>query len=315
MKIAIVGAGAVGGFLGGLLARAGHDVSVLARGSHLVAIRASGLQVRSSQVGHITVPVLATDQPGELGSNELVIVGVKMYDFAAAAQTTEEVLAPDGVAVTIQNGLDAPYELAKVIGRERVVTGTASIEATLLEPGVIGHLLPVHALSLSEIEGPPTPRLERLADALKVAGVNVTVAPDGMRALWDKAVGLIPFATATTAGNCGIGALAGSPEAFRMFSQLLAEVTAVALATGHDLSAIMQRTQAQVQPLAQQAPRFTSSMNRDLNVGKRVELEWLTGKLVRLANEHGVPVPAHTLLYAVIKARLAERDQASPAAK
>jgi 2-dehydropantoate 2-reductase len=300
--------------LGGLLARAGHNVSVLARGPHLAAIRASGLQVRSSEVGDITVNVRATDQPGALGRNELVIVGVKMYDFAAATQAAAEALAPDGVAITIQNGLDAPYELAAVVGQERVLTGTAAIEATLLEPGVIGHLFPTHALTLSELDGPPTPRLERLASELKVAGINLTMVPNGYQALWDKAARLIPFATVTTAANCGLGALFASPEASSLTAQLFDEVTAVALATGYDVSTTVQRIRAQAQSAAQRAPHVTSSMNRDMQAGKQIELEWLTGKLVRLADEHGVPAPAHRTLYAVIKARLAERDQvAAPA--
>jgi 2-dehydropantoate 2-reductase len=312
MKIAIVGAGAVGGFLGALLARAGHDVTLLARGPHLAAIRATGLQVRSSQLGDFTVAVRATDQPTELGRNDLVVVGVKLYDFAAAAQATAVALAPDGVAVTIQNGLDAPFDLAAVVGQQQVLIGTAAIEATLQEPGVVGHLFPTHAVTLSELHGPPTGRVERLADELKAAGINVTVVPDGYQALWDKAARLIPFATLTTAAACGLGALMASPESVGLSARVFDEVTAVALATGHDVSAVVQRIQAQAQTAAERAPRFTSSMNRDMLAGKPIELEWLTGKLIRLADEYSVPVPAHTLLYAVIKARLAERDQAAP---
>ena len=314
MKIAIVGAGAVGGFLGGMLARAGHDVSVLARGPHLAAMRASGLQIRSKQVGDFTVSVRATDQPSDLGSNELVVVGVKMYDFGAAAQATAGVLAADGVAVTIQNGLDAPYDLAAVVGQERVLIGTAVIEATLLEPGVVGHLMPTHILTLSELVGPPTPRVERLADEFKNVGINVSVVPNGYQALWDKAARLIPFATVSTAANCGIGALFASPESARLSSQLFDEALAVAQATGYNAGATVQLGQEQLQAAAQSAPRFTSSMNRDMQAGRPIELEWLTGKLIRLADQHAVPVPAHALLYAVIKARLAERAQPAPPA-
>ncbi|MBV8718350.1 MAG: 2-dehydropantoate 2-reductase, partial [Chloroflexi bacterium] len=282
MKIAIVGAGGVGGFLGGLLARAGHDVSVLARGSHLAAIRTSGLQVRSSQVGDITVRVRATDDPAELGRNDLVVVAVKMYDFPAAARATAAAITPEGLAVTVQNGLDAPYDLAKVIGREHVLTGTAGIEATVLEPGVIGHLVALHVLTLCEFEGPPTPRLAALADTLKGAGINVSVGDSGFHALWNKAALLIPFATATTAANCGVGALVATPEAYSLTTQLFDEVTAVALATGYDVSSSLQRSRAQLEGLARQAPRFTSSMNRDVDNGKPIELEWLTGKVIQL---------------------------------
>jgi 2-dehydropantoate 2-reductase len=120
--------------------------------------------VWSSQVGHITVAVRATDRPSELGSNELVIVGMKVYDFAAAGEATARAFVPAGVAITVQNGLDTPYELAQVVGRGHVLIGRAALEATVAEPGVIGHLVPMHALTLAELEGPPTHRLEGLAD-------------------------------------------------------------------------------------------------------------------------------------------------------
>jgi 2-dehydropantoate 2-reductase len=145
---------------------------------------------------------------------------------------------------------------------------------------------------------------------LKGAGVNVFVVENGFHALWDKAAVLIPFATATTAANCGLGALVASPEAYALFIQLGDELTAVALATGYDVSASLQRNQARLQAVVERAPHFTSSMNRDMNSGKPIELEWLTGKVIQLGDEHSVPVEAHRQLYAVIKARLAERDQA-----
>jgi 2-dehydropantoate 2-reductase len=255
--------------------------------------------------------VRATDQAAELGSNELVVVGVKMYDFAEAAQAAAAALAPDGVAVTIQNGLDAPYELAAVVGDARVLIGTAAIEASLLEPGVVGHLFPTHAVTLSELHGQPTPRVERIAAELKIAGINVAVVPDGSQALWNKAARLIPFATVTTAVGCGVGALFASPESSDLSRQLYAEVTAVAQATGYDVSPIVEQLLARAEAGAKRAPHLTSSMNHDMQAGKPLELEWITGRLIRLANEHAVPIPAHTVLYAVIKARLAQRAEVS----
>jgi len=307
MRIAVIGAGGVGGFLGALLARGGHEVTFLARGEHLVAINARGLELRSKQFGDFTVRAPATDKPSELGQNALVLIAVKMYDFEEAARIAGQALAPDGLALTIQNGLDAPFELANVVGEERVLAGTASIEATILDPGVIGHLVPLHSVSVAELHGVPTARLERLVGELAAAGINAAVAQDARQALWDKACGLIPFATITAAANCTLGDFMGQPAARRVIDDLLDEAQAVSAATGVDTSRAVAGWRAFLEKGITQAPAFTSSMNRDLQAGRRIEVEWLTGKIVRLAEEHGVAAPVHRTLYGAIKMLEARR--------
>jgi 2-dehydropantoate 2-reductase len=303
MRIAVIGAGGLGGFLGAVLARAGHDVGLLARGAHLEAIQAHGLELRSKQFGDFTVTPRAADDPAALGLHDLVIVAVKMYDFAAAAQAAAAVLAPDGCAMTIQNGLEAPGELAKVVGANRVVTGTVSIEAAILEPGVAGHLVSTHSITLSEHAGEPTPRLEQLAAELKAAGLRVSVVADGMAALWQKACGLIPFATITAAAECTLGEFSAEPASRDLAHALLDEAVAVAAAQGYDMAAASAGWRSFLEKGAQTMPDFTSSLNRDFRAGKPTELEWLTGAIVRLAAADGVPAPAHAALYAVLKLR------------
>src|SRR5581483_1043128 len=144
MKVAIVGAGGVGGFVGGALARAGHEVAVLARGAHLQAISERGLQVESGQIGTFTARVSASDTAADLGRADLVVIAVKMYDFEAACRAAGELVSPNGVALTLQNGLDAPFELASHIGAERVLIGTMRIEAAIKEPGVVAHMNAAH---------------------------------------------------------------------------------------------------------------------------------------------------------------------------
>lgn len=301
MKVAVIGAGGVGGFLAVMLARGGHDVSVLARGAHLQAIQQHGLRLRSQQFGDLAVRPTASSDPAALGRAELVIVGVKMYDFEAAAHAAGQALADTGVALTIQNGLDAPNLLAQVVGERRVLIGTASIEATVLEPGVIGHLVPIHSLTISEFAGGPTPRLEAMLAIFKGCEINASIAPDGRQALWDKAASLIPIATLTASAGAGIGLIYNLPETRQLFDALMHEAAAVASAHGHRVDAAQAGFTAMMQQAARVRPDFTTSMDRDFRNGRRTELEWLTGSLIRLAGERQVDVPVHRVLYALLK--------------
>ena len=301
MQVVVIGAGGVGGFLGALLAKAGHDVAFLARGKHLATIRERGLELRSKQFGDIHVKPLASDDPSGLPPADVVIVAVKMYDFSSAALAAGVVLKPGGLAVTIQNGLDAPNDLARVVGRERVVVGTASIESTILEPGVVGHLVPIHRMTLAELKGAPTARLEAVTAMLQAAKINVSIAPNGNQALWDKAAALIPIATMTASVAAGIGAIFALPETRALLEALMAEAAAVAKACGYDVGPSQGGFTAMMQQASTVQPAFTTSMDRDFQHGKRTELEWLTGKLVRLGDEHKVAAPGHRTLYAVLK--------------
>ncbi|TMD42447.1 MAG: 2-dehydropantoate 2-reductase [Chloroflexi bacterium] len=301
MQIVLIGAGGVGGFLGALLAEAGHEVAFLARGKHLATIRERGLELRSKQFGDIHVKPLASDDSADLPQADVVIVAVKMYDFSSAAQSADVVLKPDGLAVTIQNGLDAPNDLARVLGRGHVVVGTASIESTILEPGVVGHLVPIHRMTLSELNGAPTAQLEALSAMLLAAKINVSIAPNGNQALWDKAAALIPIATITASVAAGIGAIFALQETRALLEALMAEAAAVAKGCGYDVGPSQTGFMAMMQQASTVQPAFTTSMDRDFQHGKRTELEWLTGKLVRLAEERKVDAPAHRTLYAVLK--------------
>jgi len=300
MKIAIVGAGGVGGFLGAVLARAGHSVTLLARPAHVAAIKERGLQLESRQFGNFTASVAATDEAARLGRNDLVFITVKMYDFQEACRTAETALAEDGFAVTIQNGLDATDMLASTIGAQRTLTGTIAIEATLERPGLVTHTTPLHILTLAHASGAPSERLVQLQTALADAGLNVQLAESGRRALWDKACVLIPFASLTAAGDCTLGDIYGIPALKLVWSALCDEATAVAQADGYDVRATLDAMLARFAGMASTAPGFTSSMNRDIRTGRRSELEWLTGKMIRLGAEKGVPVPEHAALYGLL---------------
>jgi len=301
MRIAVIGAGGTGGLYGGVLARAGHDVHFLARGPHLRAIQARGLEVRSADFGTFAVvQAHASDQPADLGLASFVLLAVKTYDLGPALEAAGQVLAPDGHLLTLQNGLEAPDQAAQALGSERVLIGTTQLETTILEPGVIGHLSPGHLLSVAAFSGPPNPAVEHIAAVLQAAGIRATVAADGHRALWEKASLLIPIATMTSVCRASVGAIRDLPATLELADTIVAEVGAVARAAGYDLPAAQERAG---QMLRKVPPGWKASMARDFERGGRTELEAITGALVRMAETYDVAVPACRAAYAILKLR------------
>lgn len=301
LRVAVIGAGGIGGLYGGLLARAGHQVSFLARGAHLAAIRQHGLQVRSGEFGTFVVRGVASDDPRDLGQADLILFTVKTYDLEQAAVAAKHVLAPDGSLLTFQNGLDAPDQVAAVVGPEHVLIGTTALETTIVEPGVVEHLSPWHFVTVAALDGPPTSSVERVAKTLQQAGIKASTGPDGRRALWEKALPLIPMATITAVCRAPIGPIRDLPETQALAETLLDEAAAVAHACGYDFPEALGGARSMLQ---QAPPRMKASMARDFERGSRTELEALTGALVRLAEVKGVNVPATRTAYAILKLRL-----------
>ncbi|MBV9547953.1 MAG: 2-dehydropantoate 2-reductase [Chloroflexi bacterium] len=311
MRITVVGAGWTGGLYGGVLARAGQEVGFLARGAHLQAIRSHGLQIRSADFGTFTVDAPASDDPADLGQADLVIFAVKMYDLELAAQALEVVLAPDGRVLTLQNGLEAPDHIARIVGPERVLIGTTALETTILEPGVIGHVSPGHVVTIAAYNGPPTDVVQHIAVTVREAGINTHIAGSGRQALWDKACMLIPIATVTSVCRTSVGQVRDVPEARAVVEKVLAELVAVALADGYDVSAARERA---ISMWGSLPAAWKTSMMRDFERGNRTELEWLTGALVRLADKYAVEAPVSRAIYGVLKLRQAlEGAVAAPA--
>jgi 2-dehydropantoate 2-reductase len=301
MRVAVIGTGGVGGLYGGVLARAGHDVVFLARGAHLAAIRERGLQVRSTQFGNFTVQAQASDNPKDLGQAQLALFAVKTYDLPEAAPAAREVLQDKGsMVLTFQNGLEAPDRVAEIVGAEHVLIGTSALETYVAEPGVVAHTSAFHMVTVSELNGPPTPRLQQVYEALKDAGINVQIVEDGRRALWQKAFNLIPMATATSLCETTLGPIRDVPETAALLESFLQELQAVAAACGYEMPEAPTTARGFI---ANAHPGFTSSMARDFERGRRTELDALTGAVVRLARARGVDVPATRTAYAVLKLR------------
>jgi 2-dehydropantoate 2-reductase len=300
MHVAVIGAGGTGGLYGALMARAGHDVGFLARGEHLRAIRERGLTVRSAEFGEFVVHGTASDDPADLGQAELVLFAVKTYDLEAALPAARQALAPGASLITFQNGFDAPDQVAAAVGAEHVLIGTTRLETTILEPGVIGHLNAGHVVTVSALNGPPTDQVARAAEALRGAGVNVSIEPDGRLALWAKAAMLLPMAAITAVCRTSIGPIRDLPETRALAGVFFDEVVRVAAAYGYDLQAMGSRMGLNVESAP---PGMKASMARDFERGGRTELDALTGALVRMADARGVDVPASRTAYAILKLR------------
>jgi len=301
MRVAVIGAGGIGGLYGGVLARAGHHVSLLARGDHLRAIQQHGLRIQSAQFGTFTVqPEIASRDPGELGLADLVLFAVKTYDLDEGAQAAVQTMGADSCLLTFQNGIDTPDRVAEIVGNDRVLIGTTGLETTILEPGLIGHLSPTHFVTVAALHGPPTSRVSQVVETLKAAGINAAESDDGHRALWEKAWILLPMATITSVCRAPIGPIRELPETQRLVDELIDEVSAVASAYGYDLPEAAERARSTISAWAYDGK---ASMARDFERGNRTELEAVTGALVRLADAKGVDVPTARVAYALLKLR------------
>ncbi|MBM3450291.1 MAG: 2-dehydropantoate 2-reductase [Armatimonadetes bacterium] len=320
MKIAVYGAGGVGAYFGGRLARAGADVSLIARGAHLEALRRDGLRV-NSVLGDFTVPLPASDDPATIGPCDVVLFCVKSYDTQDAAARLGPLLR-DGAAgeatavISLQNGIDNEAAIAAVIGDRYVVGGVCYILSTITAPGVVTHAGGPGRMVFAEMDGTRSPRVERLLRLCEAASVPAEVATDIRKVLWEKYALIIPQAGLTATTRLPIGAFRLVPESLAMFRRLAKEVCAVAAAEGVHVAA---DTVARVTEITLGLPPGVhTSLHYDLAHGERMELEALHGALARLGRRHGVPVPMTEAVYAILRPvalrhDAAYRDEESPA--
>jgi 2-dehydropantoate 2-reductase len=294
MRIAIVGAGGVGGLVAGLLARAGTEVALLARGAGLEAIRKDGLAVDSS-LGTFTVrPAVVSDDPAALGQADAVLVAVKAWQVAELAPRLAPLLGPDGFAVPLQNGVEAADRLAAALGPERVAGGLSFLLAWTEAPGRVKHVGGAPRITLGELRGGGSPRLDRLAAALIEAGVVAERAEDISAALWRKFLFIDPLGTVGAVTRAPIGVIRSVPESRALLAGAMREVAAVAKGRGVDVGS--DAVEAALRQVDTMPPEATASMHRDLAAGRPSELEDQTGAVVRLGRAAGVATPIHDAL-------------------
>ncbi|MFJ6948982.1 2-dehydropantoate 2-reductase [Streptomyces wuyuanensis] len=300
MKTVVIGAGGIGGYFGGRLAAAGHDVRFVARGARLEALRRDGLTVRSP-AGDLSLPVRATDDPGEIGEADYVLVCVKTRQLPAVLGTLAPLIGPDTAVLPLQNGVEAPAEVAAAVGREAVVPGIAKIIAFLDGPGRIRHVGGAGSLTFGEWDNKETPRVTRLKDALDEAGVTAVVPDDIWRELWAKFLFVVPLGGLGAVTDATIGEFRSRPGTRRLLEEAMTEIHRLAQAHGVALPAdIVPATLAFVD---QQPAEGTSSLHRDIASGRPSELEAWTGAVVRLGERSGTPTPVNGFLYEVLGLR------------
>jgi len=298
MKIVVVGAGGVGGYFGARLAAAGADVHFLARGAHLAAMRSRGLRIESPK-GDLHLPqVAATDDPADVGPSDVVLFTVKLYDVDAALGLLPPLLGPDAIVIPLQNGVEAVSRLSGAVGAAHTAGGTTYITAVIAEPGVIRHTV-MDSLFFGEIDGRRSTRLERLLDACQHAGFRATLSDDINVDIWTKFVRLSVFSGITTVARSAIGPIVSDPDLFALLKDALHEAYAVARANRIAVPpALIQDVD---RAYAMMSPDAKSSMLHDLERGRRLELPWLSGAVVRLGQELGVPTPTHRFIATVLK--------------
>jgi 2-dehydropantoate 2-reductase len=302
MRIAILGSGAVGGYFGAKLAKAGQDVSFVARGAHLDAIRRQGLAIQSASLGDFVVTATAESDTARIGSVDLVIVSVKAYDNATALPMLTPMIGPDTVVLTLQNGVDSVDEVAAIAGERHVLGGTTYVATALEAPGLIVQTGVHRSIIFGEVfgdRGRITPRVQAIADVMAAADIQVTAAPDARVPIWDKFVYLAAFSGFTGASRLAIGHIWKYPHVQEMFYAASREIAAVAKAEGVTISA--DRFTTLEEYMAKIPPSTRSSLLIDLEQGKRIEVEALQGAAVRRAKKHGIDVPIMSTLYALLQ--------------
>ncbi len=295
MRIAIFGTGAVGGYFGAQLARAGEDVVFIARGAHLQAIRAQGLCVETPKGEILILPAQATDDPAQAGVAEVVLLGVKAWQVPDAAQAIRPMLGPETVVVPLQNGVEAASQLAAALGPERVLGGTCGTLSQVTGPGRIRSIGDVHFVKLGELDGRASERAERLRHAFERAGVKAEIPGDIRQAIWGKFLLVTAFGGVGAVTRAPLGVLRSLPETRRMLEGCLREALAVARAHGVPLGdAAPANALAMLDSMSAAA---TTSLQRDIADGKPSELEAWNGVAVRLGREAGVATPTHEFIY------------------
>ena len=303
MRFAILGSGAVGGYFGAKLARAGQDVTFIARGAHLEAIRARGLEVQSAKLGNFVVQAGAESDTARIGQVDVAIVSVKAYDNAQALPMLTPLIGPDTVVLTLQNGVDSVDEVAAVVGEEHVLGGTTYVATALEGPGLIVQTGVHRSIIFGEVfadRGAITPRVQAIADVLASADIQVTPVADARVPIWDKFVYLVAFSGFTGASRLAIGHIWKYRHVQDMFYATSREIAAIAEAEGVTISA--NRFDTLTEYMENLPPTTRSSLLIDLEQGKRIEVEALQGAAVRRAKKHTLPVPIVSTLYALLKA-------------
>jgi 2-dehydropantoate 2-reductase len=307
MRIAMMGSGGVGGYYGGRMAAAGHDVTFIARGSHLQAMQQNGLTIESRDLADALIqPAQATDTPTDVGVVDCVIVGVKLWDSEATGHAILPMVGPDTMVLSLQNGFEGDDVLASIVGPEKLIGGVAFIAASIGRPGVITHIGTMQRAVIGEHAangGGGSARVEALQAAMLDGGITAEISDDIDRSIWEKFVFLVGLSATTTLMRTTIGPIREDPDSRRFLYEVIGEAVAVGRAKGIDLP----------EDYADERMKFvdglpvdmTSSMHHDFERGNRLELAWLSGAVARHGEALGIPTPVNRTVFAALKPKAA----------
>jgi 2-dehydropantoate 2-reductase len=299
MRMAVMAAGAVGGYFGARMAAAGHDVAFIARGAHRDAIRRDGLRIESAHGDLHLKDINVTDDPKQVGPVEVVLFAVKLWDTETAGEQTHPLVGPNTRVITLQNGVDSVERLAPILGDNVTVGGSTYVVATIVRPGVIrqtGSMAKVHC---GRLDGRPDPVLASYVAQIKAANIDITLTDHMLVDLWKKFVLLSGTSGITASTRQPLGVIRDDEDMRAFFYTLMYETMAVGRAAGvefpSDFPAELDRS------VSAFPPTMKASMANDLDSGNRLELDWLAGKVVALGRRYGISTPSHEAIYAILK--------------
>lgn len=299
MKIAIMAAGAVGGYFGARLAQGGHEVTFVARGGHLQAIQDQGLRIKS-ELGDLHLEdVTATDDPAKVGPVDVILFAVKLWDTEASAQACRPMLGDNTAVLSLQNGIESADIISGALGADHALGGVAFISATISEPGVIQHFGGFASIVMGELDNRKSDRIQAFLQACEESGVEASIAENIQRSVWEKFIFLATLSGTTTASRHPIGTILADADMHSMFRRTMEEIEAVGKASGIDLTA--DTIDRQMAFGASRPPGMSASTLKDLEGGRPLETPWLTGTVVRLGRELGIATPVNDTLNALLK--------------
>jgi len=299
MRVAVIGAGGIGAPLGASLANAGHDVTFVARGAHLAAMRTSGLRIEGDRgVTHL-VPTQATDDPATVGPVDLILFAVKLWDVETAGAQCRPLIGPETALIPLQNGIDASERLIPILSAGHVLGATGLVTGTITAPGVVRQSGTHHRITFGELDRRQTPRLVAIHAACRAAGIDAVLADDIQRVRWEKFIMLVATSGACALARSAIGPLRRDPEGIALIEAAMQEVYDVGSAAGIALDpAIIETHRGFIHGVPD---GWTPSMAVAIMNGQRLELPWLAGKVVALGRELGVPTPMNFTVNAALR--------------
>jgi 2-dehydropantoate 2-reductase len=299
MRVAVIGTGGIGGPYGASLAKAGADVTFVARGAHLATMRENGLRIEGDRGETHILPAQATDDIASIGTVDAILFCVKLWDVEPAAEQLRAIIGPQTAVIPLQNGIDAAERLIRILGSEAVMGGMAFVTGTIVAPGVIRQTGSYQRMTFGELDGRISKRGQRVRDLCEAAGFEGVLSSDIMVPVWEKFILLVPLSGLNALTRLPLGEWRRDPDLLALYEAALRETVAVGLAEGVRLPPdSIDQTLAMMRSMP---AHHTTSMGNDLLRGNRLELPWFAGKVVELGRRHGIPTPVNGFIYAALK--------------